>query len=964
MVGKNNQYVKKIKQGTKVEAYSIKKFKVGIASVAIGCSVFFGAGAVAMAGEQPVATGTDAVPTSESVAPKAEIGATTVGTAAVTSRTTVQPQATAEKLTDTVNTTKLEVLINEVEGLNLEKFTEESVQGLKVRLSKAKDTLVSAKSQKEIDSAYNALVGYKNSGLKRVPKLEENNTPKPDTTGGKETVGKKAENTEPNGENIAGHNHSLNGTSLPEGRGLRAAPNNANFRYETSGADLSSLVAGQELGYGRNVIIKIKYDQGAVNTRNIQFSSYPNVGPRIEYTRKQSDGIGPFEDNGMNIKLVGILPNDMIGTYKLHLHILDRINNNRELATLEIPITVKPQKPTVRVDNLANAEGKTPTVTANVANTGTSKAIFYLNGKEQSTVVASNGIATWTPTAPLKVNDVITVKNIAKAGIAPTDAYGNTFTINEVESDLSDGVTIPKAPTPTLNKDGAKNEVNTAFTNKSDQVNRDTSLTNEEKAEVIGLAETAKNDAIRNIDSAQDETALNNAKNNGVTNIGNVTLPRKAKKAEAKEAIRQAANTKRGEIDKQAGLTEDEKTTAKQTVTEKETAALSAVDTATTNALVEQAKTNGIGEINKVTATGTKKAEAIREVEAARTTKDQVIDGNNDLTTEEKTEAKKQTAKAKEDAVNAINTATTDATVETAKTNGIGEINKVTATGTKKAEAIREVEAARTTKDQAIDGNNDLTTEEKTEAKKQTAKAKEDAVNAINTATTDAAVETAKTNGINAINGVSLPAETAKAKAITEIKAALATKEKATDEDKALTKGQKTSIKEIAKKEAMAATVEIKAATTNKDVEEAKNEGIEKIKAAYARNAELAAELTLPKLIITKWQDEAGNDLRPADAKVPAEPGGTNKALAHGEIAGYEFVATRNAGEVVTHIFRKLPKKSPIIEERQLPVVENVNTKTVLPNTGANTTNTGLAGLGLAVFGGLLTVARQRRRNK
>ena len=964
MVGKNNQYVKKIKQGTKVETYSIKKFKVGIASVAIGCSVFFGAGAVAMAGEQPVATGADTVSTSESVAPKAEIGATTAGTAAVTSRATVQPQVTEEKLTDTVNTTKLETLIKEVEGLNLEKYTEESALGLKVRLAKAKDALVNAKNQKEIDSAYNALVGYKNSGLKRVPKLEENNTPKPDTTGGKETVGKKAENTEPNGENIAGHNHSLNGTSLPEGRGLRAAPNNANFRYETSGADLSSLVAGQELGYGRNVIIKIKYDQGAVNTRNIQFSSYPNVGPRIEYTRKQSDGIGPFEDNGMNIKLVGILPNDMIGTYKLHLHILDRINNNRELATLEIPITVKPQKPTVRVDNLANAEGKTPTVTANVANTGTSKAIFYLNGKEQSTVVASNGIATWTPTAPLKVNDVITVKNIAKAGIAPTDAYGNTFTINEVESDLSDGVTIPKAPTPTLNKDGAKNEVNTAFTNKSDQVNRDTSLTNEEKVEVIGLAETAKNDAIRNIDSAQDETALNNAKNNGVTNIGNVTLPRKAKKAEAKEAIRQAANTKRGEIDKQAGLTEDEKTTAKQTVTEKETAALSAVDTATTNALVEQAKTNGIGEINKVTATGAKKAEAIRAVEAARTTKDQEIDGNNDLTTEEKTEVKKQTAKAKEDAVNAINTATTDVTVEQAKTNGIGEINKVTATGTKKAEAIRAVEAARTTKDQAIDGNNDLTTEEKTEVKKQTAKVKEDAVNAINSATTAALVEAAKTNGINAINGVALPTETAKAKAISEIKAALAMKEKATDEDKALTKGQKTSIKEIAKKEAMTATVKVKAATTNKDVEEAKNEGIGKIKAAYARNAELAAELTLPELIITKWQDEAGNDLRPAGAKAPAELGEANEALAHGEIAGYEFVATRNAGEVVTHIFRKLPKKSPIIEEGQLPVVENVNTKTVLPNTGANTTNTGLAGLGLAVFGGLLTVARQRRRNK
>ena len=288
-------------------------------------------------------------------------------------------------------------------------------------------------------------------------------------------------------------------------------------------------------------------------------------------------------------------------------------------------------------------------------------------------------------------------------------------------------------------------------------------------------------------------------------------------------------------------------------------------------------------------------------------------------------------------------------------------------TDLEKAKAIKEVEAARTTKDQAIDGNNDLTTEEKTEVKKQTEKAKADAVNAINSATTAALVEAAKTNGINAINGVALPAEPEKAKAITEIKVALEAKEKATDEDKSLTKGQKTSIKEIAKKEAMVVTVKIKAATTNKEVEEAKNEGIEKIKAAYAKNAELAAELTLPKLIITKWEDEEGNELRAADAKAPAEPGGANEALAHGEIAGYEFVATRDAGEVVTHIFRKLPKKSPIVpivEERQLPVVEKVNTKTVLPNTGANTTNTGLAGLGLSVLGAVLMTARQRRKNK
>ena len=52
MVSKNNQYLKDTKQGTKVESYSIKKFKVGTASVVIGASIFLGAGAVAQAAEE------------------------------------------------------------------------------------------------------------------------------------------------------------------------------------------------------------------------------------------------------------------------------------------------------------------------------------------------------------------------------------------------------------------------------------------------------------------------------------------------------------------------------------------------------------------------------------------------------------------------------------------------------------------------------------------------------------------------------------------------------------------------------------------------------------------------------------------------------------------------------------------------------------------------------------------------
>ena len=51
MIGKNNQHLKNQKQGVKVETYSIKKFKVGAASVVIGASIFFGAAGVANAAE-------------------------------------------------------------------------------------------------------------------------------------------------------------------------------------------------------------------------------------------------------------------------------------------------------------------------------------------------------------------------------------------------------------------------------------------------------------------------------------------------------------------------------------------------------------------------------------------------------------------------------------------------------------------------------------------------------------------------------------------------------------------------------------------------------------------------------------------------------------------------------------------------------------------------------------------------
>ena len=71
---------------------------------------------------------------------------------------------------------------------------------------------------------------------------------------------------------------------------------------------------------------------------------------------------------------------------------------------------------------------------------------------------------------------------------------------------------------------------------------------------------------------------------------------------------------------------------------------------------------------------------------------------------------------------------------------------------------------------------------------------------------------------------------------------------------------------------------------------------------------------TKPTLIITKWVDENGNSLKPADVKEPIELGQPNEAFEHGTVEGYEYIETvRNQeGDVVTHVFRKLNSESKV----------------------------------------------------
>ena len=93
-------------------------------------------------------------------------------------------------------------------------------------------------------------------------------------------------------------------------------------------------------------------------------------------------------------------------------------------------------------------------------------------------------------------------------------------------------------------------------------------------------------------------------------------------------------------------------------------------------------------------------------------------------------------------------------------------------------------------------------------------------------------------------------------------------------------------------------------------------------------NGELPEPTELPKvsLIITKWIDENGNELKPSDAKAPTVLGEANEAYEHGEIEGYVFVKTKVKGDVVTHVFRKVSPAGPIGDGQQGPATPSVDT--------------------------------------
>ncbi|OYS00791.1 hypothetical protein CBF61_07285 [Lactobacillus taiwanensis] len=452
------------------------------------------------------------------------------------------------------------------------------------------------------------------------------------------------------------------------------------------------------------------------------------------------------------------------------------------------------------------------------------KAIDNALTKKLEEINSASDLTTDEKTALIK--EANTAADKAKEEI--TKATTNDAVIEAQTNGVTaiDGI---KVPTESAVKEVAKKAVADAATAKNKAIDA-SNLTDEEKAALKQKVTEAQNAADQAIDQATTNAAVTEAQTNGVNAINGIEVTTSTAKEAAKKAVADAATAKNKAIDA-SNLTDEEKATLKQEVTEAQNAADQAIDNATTNAAVTEAQTNGVNAINgiKVPTESAVKEAAKKAVADAATAKNNAIDSSN-LTDEEKVALKKAVTDAQNVADQAIDNATTNAAVTEAQTNGMNAINgiKVPTESTAKEVAKKAVAEAAEAKNNAIDSSN-LTDEEKAALKQKVTEAQTAADQAIDNATTNAAVTEAQTNGVNAIDGIKVPTESAVKEAAKKAVADAATAKNNAIDSSNLTDEEKAALKQAVTEAQNVADQAIDNATTNAAVTEAQTNGVNAI---------------------------------------------------------------------------------------------------------------------------------------
>ena len=1008
----------------RIQRFSIRKYSFGAASVAIASYLLFMGNGAVFANEAGVS---EAVNKNEVVVqPKEELNKLEKAN----NKNTAVPHVENTDLKEELDKTALIQYIAEIElkissGAYNNK-TEESLSELQRVVDSAKSTVVNATSEKELTAAYNKLVMTVNSKLRNKP-VEKKDIPTVDTTNGKETVGKKAENTEKKSDSNSientGSNDLRNGKALDVDNAFRteAVTNKkpvGNIPFSNAAAKDIYVYKGEET----NIELSVTDDSGKIKdirigegSRGIDAPGAAGSKINNQYglifgnQRDENNGIVATQDNPAKVTITGkvSVPNQPTYTGKLVTRYLvaedldgavfsEPLQNKEEANPLpegyfKLWVREQTQKYDIQaqtneagkiavadVNNLSQADfekiknnikityntaddarlldknGKLVENASNYIDTITKQGdkivVTYKDGSTDS--VALTSVLRNNPLPTVKVpysnqaekqvyvytgentdltftaNDDTAVKDMYLRGPGDvnwnnTEAFG--FTTGRIANEkvtngvgtVSDdkrtatikmtGVTTLTAPNRWTSyvvandndnfssmpanrnfnaldidpdakskpgyiqfivKDQTSKYDITAPTDKVAVADPDhvTEADLEKIKEKLKLEYSNKNDDANLADKKGTNVDDKDSKIQSVTkdDQGNLVVTYKdgstdkrrlsefvsLDKQPAINAVNKAASDKIEEINKTPNATDEEKAAAIAKVNADKEKAVAAINdaTVTTKDAIDKAQNNGTTAIAGDNPVVAKKAAAKADVEAARQAKADAITADKNLSQTEKDAAIAKINKAAEDATKAIDAATTDATVDTAKGTGTTEIGKVNPVA--KQNAKEAIGNALTAKNQEIDDRKDLTQAEKDAAKAEAKKLADAELTKVNaqpdnaeTAAAAAAaqklVNDAEDKGVADVTSVYPIAKEQAKKAVAD---ELAKKEKELDERKDLTTEEKAAAKKEAQDLAKKATDAInaqpaiadtsdKATAAQQAVDTAKTTGVAEVKA-------------------------------------------------------------------------------------------------------------------------------------
>lgn len=414
---------------------------------------------------------------------------------------------------------------------------------------------------------------------------------------------------------------------------------------------------------------------------------------------------------------------------------------------------------------------------------------------------------------------------------AVTSANDNILkanTNNDVDVVKNNALNQIQAITPaTIVKTNAKNALNQKAQEQHNIIFSNNEATVEEQQAAQLILDQALNTAIKNIDNADTNQQVTDAKNNGLQEIGNVQ-PSTQVKTDARNAVTNKANEAITNINATPGATREEKQEAVDRVNNLLNRALNDINTVNTTPMVEAIKNTALNDIGNVQPNVTKKQEAIGILNNNAATKKQNINQTPDATTEEKEAAITEVNQALNQAIEQVNQADTNAQVDQAQQNGDHNINQIQTHVVKKPEALNIVTQQYNNKLAQINQTPDATIEEKNTAIQQLNQNKQQALEALNQAQTNQEVDQVKDQAIQNIDAIQV-------NVVTKPDARQALIDAKTDQERVINSTQDATVEEknaaLQKLEQIfnQANASINQAQTNQKVEDVRQQAIDQI---------------------------------------------------------------------------------------------------------------------------------------